>query len=140
MPHPLTPEEKDRFFKKLRAMTLPQSAISICNHPFGAAATTSSTNYNCRRRRRCLALVLSVKQIRSGRRTVADHHLIAIAEFTNAAWKFVIFDKIAAEPAVAVVHEAVKAFENWCLKRAGVTDLVSLSACGSYKEELLPST
>src|SRR5947207_12164838 len=26
------------------------------------------------------------------------------------------------------------------LKRAGVTDLVSLSACGSYKQELLPGT
>src|SRR5262249_25648190 len=26
------------------------------------------------------------------------------------------------------------------LKRAGVTDLVSLSACGSYKEELPPGT
>src|SRR6059058_1928521 len=27
-----------------------------------------------------------------------------------------------------------------CLKRAGVTDLVSLSACGSFKEELPPGT
>jgi len=27
-----------------------------------------------------------------------------------------------------------------CLKRAGVTDLVSLSACGSFKEELVPGT
>src|SRR6187431_1525509 len=27
-----------------------------------------------------------------------------------------------------------------CLKRAGVTDLVSLSACGSFKEELSPGT
>lgn len=27
-----------------------------------------------------------------------------------------------------------------CLKRAGVTDLVSLSACGSFKEELAPGT
>src|SRR5580700_5278849 len=26
------------------------------------------------------------------------------------------------------------------LKRAGVTDLVSLSACGSFKEELMPGT
>jgi 5'-methylthioadenosine phosphorylase len=27
-----------------------------------------------------------------------------------------------------------------CLKRAGVTDLVSLSACGSFREELSPGT
>ncbi len=46
----------------------------------------------------------------------SDHHLIApdlvIAEITNAAWKFVIFDKMAAETAAAAVHEIVKAFEE----------------------------
>ena len=45
----------------------------------------------------------------------SDHHLIApdlvIAEITNAAWKFVIFDRMAAECASAV-HEIVKAFEE----------------------------
>jgi len=46
----------------------------------------------------------------------SDHHLIApdlvIAEITNAAWKFVIFDKMPAEPAAAAVREIVKAFEE----------------------------
>ncbi len=46
----------------------------------------------------------------------SDHHLIApdlvIAEITNAAWKFVIFDKMAAETAAAAVRQIVKAFEE----------------------------
>jgi predicted nucleic acid-binding protein len=46
----------------------------------------------------------------------SGHHLIApdlvIAEITNAAWKFVIFDRIAPESAVSAVREVVKAFEE----------------------------
>jgi predicted nucleic acid-binding protein len=46
----------------------------------------------------------------------SNHHLIApdlvIAEVTNAAWKFVIFDRMAAATAAAAVHEIVKAFEE----------------------------
>ncbi len=89
----------------------------MCEQPFGAAATMSSTNDNRRRRKRCLTLVLSAKQIRSGRRTVrSDHQLIApdlvIAEVTNAAWKFVLFDRMAAESAVSAVRKIVKAFEE----------------------------
>jgi len=46
----------------------------------------------------------------------SDRHLIApdlvIAEITNAAWKFVIFDRMAAELAAAAVREIVKAFEE----------------------------
>jgi predicted nucleic acid-binding protein len=46
----------------------------------------------------------------------SDHHLIApdlvIAEITDATWKFVIFDRLAAEPAMSAVREVVKAFEE----------------------------
>jgi hypothetical protein len=46
----------------------------------------------------------------------SDHYLIApdlvIAEITNAAWKFVIFDKMRAESAISAVREVVKAFEE----------------------------
>ena len=46
----------------------------------------------------------------------SDDHLIApdlvIAEITNAAWKFVIFDRMMAESAVSAVREVVKAFEE----------------------------
>jgi predicted nucleic acid-binding protein len=46
----------------------------------------------------------------------SDDHLIApdlvIAEITNAAWKFVIFDKMLAEAAAAAVREVDKAFEE----------------------------
>ena len=46
----------------------------------------------------------------------SNHHLIApdlvIAEITNAAWKFVTFDRMAAETAAAAVREIVKAFEE----------------------------
>ena len=46
----------------------------------------------------------------------SDDHLIApdlvIAEITNAAWKFVIFDRMRAESAVVAVREVVKAFEE----------------------------
>ena len=35
-----------------------------------------------------------------------------IAEITNATWKFVIFDRMAAEPAISAVREVVKAFEE----------------------------
>jgi hypothetical protein len=85
--------------------------------PFGAAATTSSTNDDCRRRKRCLALVLSAKRIRSGGRTVAIGRSpiapdLVIAEITNAAWKFVIFDRMTAETARSAVREVVKAFEE----------------------------
>jgi predicted nucleic acid-binding protein len=85
--------------------------------PFGAAATTSSTNDNCRQRQRCFALVLSAERIRSGRGTLrSDDHLIApdlvIAEITNAAWKFVTFDRMPAESAISAVREVAKAFEE----------------------------
>jgi predicted nucleic acid-binding protein len=44
----------------------------------------------------------------------ADDHLIApdlvIAEITNAAWKFVIFDRLPADAAISAVHEVAKAF------------------------------
>jgi predicted nucleic acid-binding protein len=46
----------------------------------------------------------------------SDDHLIApdlvIAEITNAAWKFVIFEKMRAESAIIAVREVVKAFEE----------------------------
>ncbi len=46
----------------------------------------------------------------------SDHHVIApdlvIAEITNAAWKFVIFDRMAPESAASAVREIVKAFEE----------------------------
>jgi predicted nucleic acid-binding protein len=46
----------------------------------------------------------------------SGHHLIApdlvIAEITNAAWKFVIFDRMAPESAVSAIREVVKAFEE----------------------------
>jgi predicted nucleic acid-binding protein len=46
----------------------------------------------------------------------SGHHLIApdlvIAEITNAAWKFVIFDRMVPESAVSAVREIVKAFEE----------------------------
>src|SRR5450756_1265904 len=46
----------------------------------------------------------------------SDNHLIApdlvIAEITNAAWKFVIFDRMKAESAMSAVREVVKAFEE----------------------------
>jgi predicted nucleic acid-binding protein len=46
----------------------------------------------------------------------SDRHLIApdlvIAEITNAAWKFVIFDRMAVESAAAAVREIGKAFEE----------------------------
>ena len=64
----------------------------MCERPFGAAATTSPTNDNCRRRERCPALVLSAKRIRSGKRIVAN--------------------RMAAEPAMSAVREVVKAFEE----------------------------
>lgn len=46
----------------------------------------------------------------------SDDHLIApdlvIAEITNAAWKFVIFDGMPAETAMSAVREVAKAFEE----------------------------
>jgi hypothetical protein len=89
----------------------------MCERPFGAAATTSTTNENSRRRERCPALVLSAKRIRSGRRIVAigpsPHRAdLVIAEITNPTWKFVIFYRMAAEPAISAVREVVKAFEE----------------------------
>ena len=46
----------------------------------------------------------------------SDDHVIApdlvIAEITNAAWKFVIFDRVPAESAISAVHEVAKAFEE----------------------------
>ncbi len=92
--------------------------MSISEQPFGVAATTSSTNDICRRRKRCLALVLSISKIRSGRRTVAIGPTfyrapdLVIAEITNAAWKFVIFDSMPARSAAAAVREIGKAFEE----------------------------
>jgi predicted nucleic acid-binding protein len=59
----------------------------------------------------------SAKLIGSGRRTTAIGLLphcpdLVIAEITNAAWKFVIFDKMPAESAISAVREVVKAFEE----------------------------
>ena len=46
----------------------------------------------------------------------SDDHLIApdlvIAEITNAAWKFVIFDRVTKESAISAVREVAKAFEE----------------------------
>ena len=46
----------------------------------------------------------------------SDDHLIApdlvIAEITNAAWKFIIFDKLPAESVKLAVREVAKAFEE----------------------------
>ena len=46
----------------------------------------------------------------------SDDHLIApdlvIAEITNAAWKFVIFDRVPADAAMSAVREVAKAFEE----------------------------
>ena len=46
----------------------------------------------------------------------SNDHLIApdlvMAEITNAAWKFVIFEGITAESALAAVREVTKAFEE----------------------------
>jgi predicted nucleic acid-binding protein len=46
----------------------------------------------------------------------SDDHLIApdlvIAEITNAAWKFVIFDRLPADFAVSAVRDVIKAFEE----------------------------
>ena len=50
-------------FRELRAMTPPVGEVDVRAQLFGAAATTSSTNDHSRRRKRCLALVLSAEQI-----------------------------------------------------------------------------
>jgi predicted nucleic acid-binding protein len=46
----------------------------------------------------------------------SDDHVIApdlvITEITNAAWKFVTFDRMAAESARSAVREVVKAFDE----------------------------
>jgi predicted nucleic acid-binding protein len=46
----------------------------------------------------------------------SDDQLIApdlvIAEITNAAWKFVIFDRVPANAAISAVREVAKAFEE----------------------------
>ena len=46
----------------------------------------------------------------------SDDYLIApdlvIAEITNAAWKFVIFDRVPADAAMSAVREVAKAFEE----------------------------
>jgi predicted nucleic acid-binding protein len=46
----------------------------------------------------------------------SDNHLIApdlvIAEITNAAWKFVIFDRVPADTAMSAVRDVAKAFEQ----------------------------
>jgi predicted nucleic acid-binding protein len=46
----------------------------------------------------------------------SDDHLIApdlvIADITNAAWKFVTFDRMAEDSAISVVREVAKAFEE----------------------------
>jgi predicted nucleic acid-binding protein len=46
----------------------------------------------------------------------SDDHIIApdlvIAEITNAAWKFVNFDSVPADAAIAAVREVAKAFED----------------------------
>jgi predicted nucleic acid-binding protein len=67
--------------------------MSMYARPFGAAATTNSTNDNGRRCQ-CIAPDL------------------IIAEITNAAWKFVIFDGVAAAAATSAIREVAKAFEE----------------------------
>jgi predicted nucleic acid-binding protein len=46
----------------------------------------------------------------------SEDHLIApdlvIAEITNAAWKFMVFDRLPAESVISAVREVVKAFEE----------------------------
>jgi len=46
----------------------------------------------------------------------SDDHIIApdlvIAEITNAAWKFVIFERMPTESAISAVREVAKAFEE----------------------------
>jgi predicted nucleic acid-binding protein len=46
----------------------------------------------------------------------SDDHIIApdlvIAEITNAAWKFIVFDKVPAESVKLAVREVAKAFEE----------------------------
>jgi predicted nucleic acid-binding protein len=37
---------------------------------------------------------------------------LVIAEITNAAWKFVIFNSLPAESALTAIHEASRAFEE----------------------------
>ena len=37
---------------------------------------------------------------------------LVIAEITNAAWKFIVFDGVAAELAMSAVHEVEKAFDE----------------------------
>ena len=48
--------------------------------------------------------------LRSGDHLIAPD--LVIAEITNATWKFVIFDKLAAEAAISAVREVAKAFEE----------------------------
>jgi hypothetical protein len=90
----------------------------MCEQPFGEAETTSSMNDNCRRRERCLALVFSTAQNRIGQKNYCDRLVtvsppdLVIAEIANAAWKFVIFDRMAAVLAAVAVREIVKAFEE----------------------------
>jgi predicted nucleic acid-binding protein len=46
----------------------------------------------------------------------SDDHFIApdlvIAEITNAAWKFVIFDSVSPDAAISAIREVAKAFEE----------------------------
>jgi plasmid stability protein len=55
--------EKIALFRELRAMTPRVGEVDVRAQLFGAAATTSSMNDHSRRRKRCLALVLSAEQI-----------------------------------------------------------------------------
>ncbi len=48
--------------------------------------------------------------LRSGDRVIAPD--LVIAEMTNAAWKFVIFDNLAPQTVMTTIHEAAKAFEE----------------------------
>jgi predicted nucleic acid-binding protein len=61
--------------------------------------------------------VFSAGRIGSGKELLrSDDHLIApdlvIAEITNAAWKFVMFDQLAPEAAMSAIREVAKAFEE----------------------------
>jgi len=91
--------------------------MSMYEQPFGAAATTSSTNDNFVDASVALRWCFQLhKSDRAEELLRSDHHLIApdlvIAEITNAAWKFAIFDGMAAESAAGAVREIVKAFEE----------------------------
>ena len=93
--------------------------MSMREQPFGAAATTSSTNDNGRQTQ-SVALRWCFRSDGSDRAEEllrSDDHLLAphlvITEIANAAWKFVILDRVTKESAISAVREVAKAFEEF---------------------------